>query len=209
MTQTDPRSRPETNTARARPAAPQQARARATRARLLDASRVALAEGGAAALKIEEITRTAGVAKGTFFAHFEDRDGLLDVLIGEKLGAEIDKIAALKGGLDPDDLAEALTPVVDLLASERAVFEVVLRRSGAGLHDQEGPIAQALWRMITTLADSFACRPPRTDADPMTLAEGVQAFVTQTAALILCGAARGQTPSERLRVFLRAWLAPR
>ncbi|MEM6624872.1 MAG: helix-turn-helix domain-containing protein, partial [Pseudomonadota bacterium] len=66
-----------------------------TRARLIAAAEEIVARDGYEALRVEEVVLRAGVAKGTFFAHFRDKDVLMERLIGPKIDAELDRIAAL------------------------------------------------------------------------------------------------------------------
>lgn len=63
-----------------------------TRAALLDAATRVVGEGGYGNASIAEITREAGVALGTFYNYFENRDDLLDQLLpylGERMLAFI------------------------------------------------------------------------------------------------------------------------
>ena len=63
-----------------------------TRARLTDAACQIIAECGYEGLRIEEVVKRAGVAKGTFFAHFHDKDALMDILIGAEIDSYLDRI---------------------------------------------------------------------------------------------------------------------
>ena len=60
-----------------------------TRARLTAVAHELVTDKGFEALRIEEVVAGAGVAKGTFFAHFKDKDELMDLLIGERINAQI------------------------------------------------------------------------------------------------------------------------
>ena len=66
--------------------APAQTRVDAVRnrARLIDAGRAALADGGLD-VSIEEIVRRAGFAKGTFFRHFSGKEALVRALLADRL----------------------------------------------------------------------------------------------------------------------------
>ena len=64
-----------------------QARTLATRDRLLSAGREIVAAQGMAGLRTEEVVLRAGTAKGTFFAHFQDRGHFLAALLAESLQA--------------------------------------------------------------------------------------------------------------------------
>ncbi|WP_169810963.1 TetR/AcrR family transcriptional regulator [Nocardia amamiensis] len=54
-----------------------------TRAALIQAGRQALGSGRAARLGIADLARHAGVATGSFYNHFRDKDELLDLVIAE------------------------------------------------------------------------------------------------------------------------------
>ena len=69
-----------------------QQRTLVTRERMLDAARSIVNDVGYEALRVEEVVSKAGVAKGTFFAHFNDKDGLMDLLLGERLNALLDEL---------------------------------------------------------------------------------------------------------------------
>ena len=72
-------------------ARPPQKRRLETRARLLAESARLVAAQGYAGLRVEDVVEAAGVAKGTLFSHFTDKDGLLAVLIGAKMMRLIDE----------------------------------------------------------------------------------------------------------------------
>ena len=58
-----------------------QKRALETRATLLATATALVEQHGYHALRVEQVVADAGVAKGTFFKHFGDKDGLMQVLI--------------------------------------------------------------------------------------------------------------------------------
>ncbi len=62
-----------------------------------------VAENGFEVLRIEELVLRAGVAKGTLFAHFKDKDELMDLRIG-------DRSAVLNRTPDPWHLAYTSWP---------------------------------------------------------------------------------------------------
>ncbi len=182
-----------------------------TRARLVTAAEEVIAETGFAALRVDEVVRRAGVAKGTFFAHFRDKDALMDRLIGgARIDAELDRIAALPPPPgSPADITRALMPLMQLMTCERYVFDVILRHSGVAAIEEIGPIAATFERFVTVMAGWIAQGPPfRRDADPAVLAEGgVQAFMIQAMALNYCAINNVRPLEERLTPpFLDLWL---
>jgi len=67
-----------------RPAAPQRRHARSNRARLLAAARTELSRDPDVSL--DEIARSAGVARRTLYGHFPSREALIDALAAEAKG---------------------------------------------------------------------------------------------------------------------------
>lgn len=185
-----------------------QPRAIKTRARLQDTARAVIAETGYAALRVEEVVRRAGVAKGTFFAHFKDKDALMERLIGAEMDRRLDALETGPAPRDTATLIDSLMPLMAFMTSERYVFDVILRHSGAAARQEIGPIAQALDRLVRQIADWIAKGEFRDDADPILLAEGVQAFMAQAMALNFCALHEAIPLRTRLAPFLALWLAP-
>ncbi len=79
----------------------------------------------------------AGIAKGTFFAHFTDKDGLLVQLIAERLNAALDRMEALPPPGSADAMPAALDPLLGTLTDARIVFDIAMRFSG-GKGPEEG-----------------------------------------------------------------------
>lgn len=187
--------------------APTQKRAIRTRERLLEAARDLVAAQHYEALRVEEIVLRAGVAKGTFFAHFADKDALMDVLIGTEMGRHLEAMAGLPPPRDIDGVLDALMPLVEFMTSERYVFDVILRYSGAAAVEEIGEIAEKFGRQTEQLERWLADAPFRKDIAPSLLAEGVQAFAIQAMALKFCALHHAQV-RERLHAYLEAWLLP-
>ena len=70
-----------------------------TRARLQEVAATIVQEQGYSGLRVEDVVARAGVAKGTLFSHFKDKDGLLAVLIGDEVMRLLDGMEA--GGPSP------------------------------------------------------------------------------------------------------------
>ncbi|PJE26700.1 Bacterial regulatory proteins, tetR family [Pseudooceanicola marinus] len=190
---------------------PIQTRALQTRARLLEIGRAHFMRDGVSGLRVEQIVAEAGVAKGTFFSHFGDKEGLLTLLIGERMTAALDRIAAAAPPDAPDEFATALAPLMAEMAPDAQTFDIVLRHSGATGTDEEGPIARNFLAQVEVLTGWIARLQPdavRADADPALLAEGVQAFMAHAMALTFCALHSATGIDARLRPFLRTWLAP-
>ena len=77
-----------------------------TRARVFEAAVRLFARQGYAATSVEQITREAGVAKGTFFVHFATKDAVVTQLVRDQVRAARrarDRVIA-KGGSPIDAL---------------------------------------------------------------------------------------------------------
>ena len=96
---------------------PSRTRARLeTRARVFDAALAEFHRVGVEATRIEDVVRTAGVARGTFYLHFASKD---EVLV-ELLARCDQRIAMHLEGLDPRWPGRALRVVADAIAAEAA-----------------------------------------------------------------------------------------
>lgn len=98
-----PVSRSDATTARGR--GPRTKPAPQRRRELLDAGMEVFTDKGVAAATIDQITRVAGVAKGTFYLHFETKEHLLAGLQREFESRLVDRAeqAADAAGADPAD----------------------------------------------------------------------------------------------------------
>lgn len=182
-----------------------------TRAKLLRAAENVIAEGSYAALRVEEVVLRAGVAKGTFFSHFADKDALLVELIGGALNAQLQTIAEGPAPRDPDELCDLLMPFFVTMSSEQAVFDIALRYSGAMSAEAIGPVTENFGAQIALLSRWIAPlqgTTVRSDVSAELLAEGVQAFAIQAMALEFCVLHNAAALKERLVPYIRAWLAP-
>ncbi|MEL7164881.1 MAG: TetR/AcrR family transcriptional regulator [Pseudomonadota bacterium] len=184
-----------------------QARTLKTRARLIDAATELVAQSGYEALRVEEVVLRAGVAKGTFFAHFKDKDALMDQLIGGRLSAILDE---MDDGPVPRSAAEvvhAMRPLIQFATSERYVFDLILRHSGAAAIEEIGPIAQTFLQQYE-VSLKWVQHPDlrvRDDIPPELVAEGIGAFLIQAASLQFCALHASVSVEERLLPYLEAW----
>jgi len=179
-----------------------------TRARLIAAAEEIIAESGFEALRIEEVVLRAGTAKGTFFAHFKDKDRLMDQIIGGRIDGYLDALQARPAPQTVEDLVAALMPLSAFMTCERYVFDVILRYSGAAAVEEIGPIAATFGRQGEVFARWLAEAPFRRDIEPELQAEGVSAFLIQAMAVQFCALHEAQSFEDRLTTYLRAWLTP-
>jgi len=104
------------------------------RSRILKAAILIFGRRGFHEARVSEIARAAGVADGTVYLYFENKEDLLGCIFDETMDAAL---ARMRQILESDGLAtERLTRMVDLhltlLSSDRAlasVFQIELRRS--------------------------------------------------------------------------------
>ena len=187
---------------------PVQKRTLETRARLIAAAEAVVAENGFEAMRVEEVVLRAGTAKGTFFAHFRDKDALMDRIIGERLHAHLDEQEAVPVPNTVDELIDALIPICAFMTSERYVFDVILRHSGAAGLDDVGTIAETFGRQIEVLHRWMEKTPFRQDISAELQAEGIHAFMIQAMAANFCALHNSQSFRDRLVPYLKAWLTP-
>ncbi len=181
-----------------------------TRARLIEAATEVIATSGYGGMRVEEVVLKAGVAKGTFFSHFADKDALMDQLLGAAMHALLDDMEAANPPADADAFTDALMPLIDFMTAERYVMDVCLRLSGAAGIEQVGPIAETFGRQVEVYAKWIHASGHsfRSDISVDLLAEGVQAFVLQAMAAKFCALHNAICVRDRLAPYLRAWLAP-
>lgn len=94
---------------------------------LLTAATALFVERGVDATSVSDITRAAGVAKGTFYLYFSSREQLLESLRGQLAGAA----AARVESLEPPSEADAWPAYLDALTDAALAFFT----EHAALHD--------------------------------------------------------------------------
>jgi AcrR family transcriptional regulator len=179
-----------------------------TRGRLIAAAEDIIAESGFEALRVEEVVLRAGTAKGTFFAHFRDKDALMDRIIGDRIDGFLDELERSTAPRTVDELVEALIPLGSFMTSERYVFDVILRYSGAAAIEEIGPIANTFQRQVDVLAGWLGPSAFRRDISAELQAEGVMAFMIQAMATGFCALHGATSFRDRLATYLHAWLQP-
>jgi AcrR family transcriptional regulator len=115
----------------AAPGRPLRADAARNRALILDAARVAFADGGLD-VGVEEIARRAGVGKGTLYRRFPTKEALVRAIFDDIL-AEYERLAATAAH-EPDPggaFARFLDGAARMQASNQGFYDVVAQRLGA------------------------------------------------------------------------------
>ena len=179
-----------------------------TREQLLAAAHAIIVSDGYEALRVEDVVVNASVAKGTFFSHFKDKDALMDILIGRKIDALLDELEKVSSFKTVEELVENSMPLLNFISSERYIFDVFLRLSGALAVEDIGDIATTLYRHDRLLATQLSNSSFRQDISVDLLSEGVQSFSINAVALSFCALHSGQDLKDRLTVYLKAWLCP-
>lgn len=185
-----------------------QSRTLKTRAKLIEASESVVKTDGYEALRVEQVVSLAGVAKGTFFSHFKDKDVLMEQLIAPRLNSYLDEIESLPTPESVEEIVRHLQPLIAFITCERYVFDVILRHSGAAAKEEIGPIAECFFRMGMVTGPWLAMGPFRKDISPELLADGLGAFLIQTMALNFCALHNERAMQDQLTIYLKAWLQP-
>lgn len=190
---------------------PLQKRAIATRAKLLDTAKSMISKAGYDALRIDELVKEAGVAKGTFFAHYKDKDRLMEHILGEELNVILDQMAQSAPPESVDQLVDSMAPLLAAMTRERYVFDLILRHSGAAAITEIGPIATMFIRIDGILAGLIqkgraGGAPFRDDLSDALLGEGVMAFAVQSMALNFCAVNASVPLKTRLLPYLNGWV---
>jgi AcrR family transcriptional regulator len=100
----------------------------ATRARLFEAALRLFVKHGYAATSVEQITREAGVGKGTFFVHFATKDAVVTQLVRDQVRAARsarDRVIA-KGGTPIAALRATVMALGAAVAVDRELSRVVI-----------------------------------------------------------------------------------
>lgn len=182
-----------------------------TRRKILDSARVIASEGGYGGLTTTGVASRAGVAKGTVFAHFGDKAGLLAALMVEEL-AEISVESSAGGDGDVVPLfVDLVWPFVRFLSREREIYRVYLHRAGADDEHPNPDFFAELCRFQDGLRDVVAAWQAdgrvRADLPAKTLASGIVAFLDHVVSSRHCGEIPTEdTQRNTLEELLRGWL---
>jgi len=103
----------------------------------------AISEGGLAAVAVEPLARRLGVTKGSFYAHFHDRDELVLAALGRWEQIHIDSFTAVVDA--HQDPAERLKALIELATSAVRGRTIISKLLPAG----EDPRVSAALRRIS------------------------------------------------------------
>jgi TetR/AcrR family transcriptional regulator, transcriptional repressor for nem operon len=116
-----------------------------TRAALLEAGRAVAEEHGLAGISVNAVVAAAGVAKGTFYVHFADRDAFIAALrasFAERVGAAI-AAATEHHEAGARRLLAGIDAYLDACLDQRAL-KALLREAGTGADGADNTFARAV-----------------------------------------------------------------
>jgi TetR/AcrR family transcriptional repressor of nem operon len=99
-----------------------------TRAQLLDAGVAVAGQEGLAGLSVNRVVAEAGVAKGTFYVHFADREAFVDALHARFHERVEQAVAKATAGTEPgaERLLKGIEVYLDVCLEDRAVKALAL-----------------------------------------------------------------------------------
>jgi AcrR family transcriptional regulator len=190
----------------AQPAQPEQpaaavrlTRGERTRAKLLDAARVAFAGVPWNRARVEDVCRAAGVGHGTYYAYFANKEAVLEALV-RRHAAELYRLAEqpwTSGDLE-GDVRRVIGGFVALSEADRDIREVwfAAAPSEPALHALVSEVrAQFVARVRAAFAAAREAGIARADLDVDVAATALAAMVEQTVHLAQQGEG---LPSSRL-----------
>jgi AcrR family transcriptional regulator len=126
----------------------------ANRAAILEAAREVFVELGYGAATVRDVIRRAGLASGTFYNYFPDKEAVFRALVDETAREAAQRAhAARRRGTTLDAfIADGFRAYFELLVEDRGTFELVRRNAGTIRAMFDGP---AIAAGITELADDL------------------------------------------------------
>lgn len=114
---------------------------------IIDAALDEFAEKGFATARMEDIARRAGVAKGTIYLNFSDKEALFEAIVKQEIRPNIDALASLVagGGSLRDFLDKTVLPLLKDFAQTRRGTVVRLLLSEAGRFPK---LAEVYYRVV-------------------------------------------------------------
>jgi AcrR family transcriptional regulator len=105
-----------------------------TRDALLRAGRVVAERDGLGELSVAAVVKQAGVAKGTFYVHFTDREAFVGALRDDFQARVAEQVARAVGDMAPgaERLLGGLTAYLDVCLAERAVKALIREQRADG-----------------------------------------------------------------------------
>lgn len=163
------------------------ARGERTRAKLLDAARVAFRDVPWSRARVEDVCRAAGVGHGTFYAYYANKEAVLEALV-RRHAAVLYRLAEepWTNGDVRTDVRAVIAGFVALSAEDRDIRDVWFAAAPAepALHALVAEVrSQFVARIRAALAASKEAGRARADLDVDVAATALAAMVEQTVAL--------------------------
>ncbi len=126
-----------------------------TRDALLDAGVAVAEQRGLAGLSVNRVVAAAGVAKGTFYVHFADREAFVDALHARFHARVNAAVAAAIEGVPPgaEHVARAAVAYLDVCLADRGVKALALEARSEGAYTVE--MKQRVDRFAAAAIPSF------------------------------------------------------
>lgn len=105
----------------------------ANRATLIEAARVCFLQMGFDAVTVRDIVRESGLAPGTFYNYFPDKEALFREVLDERMGEITRRMHAMRAGAATlsDFLYGAFLTLFEKIVEEPCFFELILRNEFA------------------------------------------------------------------------------
>ncbi|MCG8493634.1 MAG: TetR/AcrR family transcriptional regulator [Sneathiellales bacterium] len=188
-----------------------QTRSLKTQSRILDATRRLFEEKGCRNVTAEMIAQASGVAKGTVFAHFQDKSNLIAAVGMEEMKAAMAQMQALASAERNDTLANRVLRLFDpllLFFSGNPDFAHLFINQSA--FDQ-GPWSKQFQKSCQQFEDSLAAYLIEEEIEDENISvglmtSGVQAFFLQILTYRVAGwIETDQAAREKFRAYLDVW----
>src|SRR5207247_2263836 len=110
-------------------------------------------EQGWAALRVEDVAHRAGIAKGTIYLDFKDKDELVAAAMRRSMGEILEAMRSAAEGADDDHRLEASLRILGRLPLDRPDLVALIRFTQSDPHAPEGAlddVERYLKRLIRT-----------------------------------------------------------
>jgi AcrR family transcriptional regulator len=122
----------------------------------------AMAGGGLAAVAVEPLARTLGVTKGSFYAHYRNRDELIAAALADWMQHGTDGLAELDAIADPEQrLRELLTVVVHAVQPLAPSVSLLGDRNDPRVRDAIGQVNRARLELLARTYRELGLPPDR------------------------------------------------
>ncbi len=196
-------------------AARPQKRSRITQEKIMAVARTLFDADGYENVSVDEIARSAGVAKGTVFVHFPDKANLLTAVriseLEELLHQTKARVRQLEGTDAVDIIADLLTPWLALFATHRDFTRIFLNQSELRGGSSALRLYEVCLGLDTALQDTvsylISVRALTRSVSVNVYTQGILAFFYHVVTGLYSGATRNSDDQQwLLRALLTRWL---